>query len=162
MFDERFISFVDAPGLLRLVGVPIMVDKADLPGVHIAARNLSTDFAKVTKGASSPLKLVTNEYDGFKQEAETAIIVGSIEASSLLQRLEKSGRLEFNKIRGKWESYMTAIVENPFERCHKALVIAGSDKRGAIFGVYALSEQIGVSPYSYFSLTSLASVSNVC
>jgi hypothetical protein len=43
---------------------------------------------------------------------------------------------------------MTTIVENPFKGCHKALVIAGSDKRGAIFGVYTLSEQIGVSPYS--------------
>lgn len=104
MFDERFISFSDAPGSLNLVGVPIVADKADLPGVHIAARNLSADFARVTKGASSPLKLVFNEYDGFKKEAETAIIVGSIETSSLLQSLEKSGRLDFNNIRGKWES----------------------------------------------------------
>jgi hypothetical protein len=151
MLDERFISFSHAPGFLGLVGVPIVVDKADLPGVHIAARNLSVDFARVTQRASSPLKFVTNEYDGFKKEAETAIIVGSIETSSLLQSLEKSGRLDFNNIRGKWESYMTTIVENPFEGYHKALVIAGSDKRGAIFGVYALSEQIGVSPYSSFS-----------
>jgi hypothetical protein len=99
MFDERFISFVDAPGLLRLVGVPIMVDKADLPGVHIAARNLSTDFAKVTKGASSPLKLVTNEYDGFKQEAETAIIVGSIEALCF-RGLKRVGGLISTKFEG--------------------------------------------------------------
>jgi len=148
MFEERFISFSDAPGSLNLVGVPIVVDKADLPGVHIAARNLSADFARVTQGPTSPLNLVTKEYDGFKEEAVTVTIVGSIEASPLLQSLEKSGRLDFNNIRGKWESYMTTIVENPFKGCHKALVIAGSDKRGAIFGVYALSEQIGVSPYS--------------
>lgn len=45
---------------------------------------------------------------------------------------------------------MTTFVENPFGGCHQALIIAGSDKRGAIFGVYALSEQIGVSPYSPF------------
>jgi hypothetical protein len=158
MFDDRFISFSDAPGLVALVGGPIVADKADFPGVHIAARSLSADFARVTQGPSSPLKLVTNDFDGFKEEIETAIIVGSIEASSLLQSLEKSGRLHFNDIRGKWESYMTAIVENPFEGCHKALVIAGSDKRGAIFGVYALSEQIGVSPYSSFSPSSLLSL----
>lgn len=46
---------------------------------------------------------------------------------------------------------MTTFVENPFGGCHQALIIAGSDKRGAIFGVYALSEQIGVSPWYWWA-----------
>jgi hypothetical protein len=41
---------------------------------------------------------------------------------------------------------MTTIVHNPFDGYDNALVIVGSDKRGAIFGTYSLSEQIGVSP----------------
>jgi hypothetical protein len=96
---------------------------------------------------------LTAEHDGLANEAGTAIIVGSIEASPILQRLEKEGKLDFDfgKIRAKWESYTTSVVDNPFNRCRRALVIAGSDKRGAIFGVYSLSEQLGVSPYGGLS-----------
>jgi len=147
MFGENFVTFSKAPGLLGLVGVPIVVDKADFPGIHIAAENLAADFAQVTKGAPSPLQMISHGHDDFNVNAERCIIVGSIEASSMLRFLEKSGKLDCTNIRGKWESYMTAVVDNPFKGCHKALLIAGSDKRGAIFGVYAISEQIGVSPY---------------
>ena len=33
----------------------------------------------------------------------------------------------------------------------RALVIAGSDRRGAVFGIYDLSEQIGVSPWHWWA-----------
>jgi hypothetical protein len=147
MFDEKFVCFSDSAGLFSLVGVPIVVDQADFPGIRVAARNLAEDFARVTKGAPSPLQIVTDEHDDFAGNADCVIIVGSIEASPMIQSLEKSGKLDFGRIRGKWESYITTVVNNPFHGCRRALVIAGSDKRGAIFGVYALSEQIGVSPY---------------
>jgi hypothetical protein len=147
MFDEKFVTFFNTPGLLSLVGVPIVVDKADFPAIHIAAQNLAADFAKVTRGSPSPLQHVTEERDGFKLDAEACIIVGSIKASPIIRYLEQSGNFDCSKIRGKWESYKTAIVDNPFNGCRKALVIAGSDKRGATFGAYALSAQIGVSPY---------------
>lgn len=150
MFDEKFISFNGASGQLSLVGVPIVVDRADFPGIQIAARNLAGDFGRVTKGAASPLRFVADENDAFKDEAETAIIVGSIEASPMIKSLAKSGKLDCSNTRGKWESYMTVVVDNPFNGCCRALVIVGSDKRGAIFGMYALSEQIGVSPYGSF------------
>ena len=39
------------------------------------------------------------------------------------------------------------MVEEPFDGVSEALVVAGSDKRGAIYGIYELSEQIGVSPW---------------
>lgn len=40
-----------------------------------------------------------------------------------------------------------SVVSQPFAGVSEALVIAGSDKRGAIYGIYELSEQIGVSPW---------------
>jgi hypothetical protein len=64
----------------------------------------------------------------------------------MLKELENSGKLNTSSIRGKWESFITAVVESPFPGCERSLVIAGSDKRGAIFGAYTLSSQIGVSP----------------
>ena len=77
--------------------------------------------------------------------------------SPLIQSLERDGKVDLSGIRGKWESYVTAVVEEPFEGCKRALAIAGSDKRGAIFGVYGLSEQIGVSPYVLFPILLLDS-----
>ncbi|KAE9372732.1 glycoside hydrolase family 115 protein [Stipitochalara longipes BDJ] len=151
MFDEKFVSFSQAPGLLSLVGLPIVVDQSDFPGIHIAAQNLAEDFARVTQGTPSRLQIVSDERDGFNFEAVSCIIVGSIERSLLLQRLADNGKVGVSNIRGKWESYTTTIVKDPFEGCRRALVIAGSDKRGAIFGVYALSEQIGVSPWYWWA-----------
>lgn len=88
---------------------------------------------------------MTSEQDGSANAAGTAIIVGSVETSSILQRLEQDGKLDLSKIRGKWEeSYTTSAIDNPFDGCRSALIIAGSDKRGTIFGVYSLSEQLGV------------------
>jgi hypothetical protein len=154
MFDDQFVCFSSSPGLLDLVGAAIVVEQADFAGIHIAVGNLAKDFARVTSKSPSPVQILTAEHDGLANEAGTAIIVGSIEASPILQRLEKDGKLDFGKIRAKWESYTTSVVDNPFNRCCRALVIAGSDKRGAIFGVYSLSEQLGVSPYGGLSSNS--------
>ena len=54
-------------------------------------------------------------------------------------------------VAGKWESAVTTVVEQPMPGVRRALVIAGSDKRGTIFGVYDLSEQIGVSPWYWWA-----------
>ncbi|PVH84775.1 glycoside hydrolase family 115 protein [Cadophora sp. DSE1049] len=155
MFDEKFVTFSKETGLLSLVGIPIIVHHADFPGIHIAARNLSEDFSRVTKGSASPFISWTgtneNENNIFDEKCQTAIIVGSVTKSPLIQSLEKSGKVNLGGIRGKWESYVTAVIEEPFEGCRTALVIAGSDKRGAIFGVYGLSEQIGVSPWYWWA-----------
>jgi hypothetical protein len=94
MFDEKFVTFFNTPGLLSLVGVPIVVDKADFPAIHIAAQNLAADFAKVTKGSPSPLQHVTEERDGFELDAEACIIVGCIKASPIIRYLDKSGKLD--------------------------------------------------------------------
>lgn len=43
------------------------------------------------------------------------------------------------------------MVDNPVGGCSRALVIAGSDPRGTIYGIYDISEQIGVSPWYYWA-----------
>ncbi|XMA08085.1 hypothetical protein WAI453_000876 [Rhynchosporium graminicola] len=152
MFDEEFVTFSFGNALLNLVGAPIVVDTSDFPGIQIAARSLSQDFSLVTKRSSPPVHFWTGQQDASSLgSSQGAIILGSVAASPLIQRLEDDGKLCLSGIRGKWESYMTAVVENPFEGCGKALVIAGSDKRGAIFGAYTLSEQIGVSPWYWWA-----------
>jgi hypothetical protein len=51
----------------------------------------------------------------------------------------------------QWESYVLQIVKNPLPGVDAALVIAGSDRRGTIYGIYQLSEMIGVSPWYWWA-----------
>lgn len=122
----------------------IVVDERDHEGVHIAARNLAEDFARVTKG--SPRPILRSNGARLDVTGSVAIVVGCIESSPLVQSLERNGKIDCSGIRGKWESFQTSLVQEPFDGCSWALVIAGSDKRGTIYGTYTLSEQIGVSP----------------
>ncbi|KAH8685424.1 hypothetical protein BGZ60DRAFT_510652 [Tricladium varicosporioides] len=140
MFDDRIVCFSNSSTLPSLVGALLVVDGTDFPGIHIAIRNLANDFARVTKGDPNPIQILREQQKGVANNADTAII-----------RLEKNGKLDLGRIRGKWESYITVVVEQPFLGCRRALVIAGSDKRGAIFGIYSLSEQIGVSPWYWWA-----------
>ncbi|RSL98491.1 hypothetical protein CDV31_012558 [Fusarium ambrosium] len=150
MLEEQFIEF--SPGGTDLVDATILVDEADFAGVKIAARNLSQDFARVTKKNPLPIEILGGSTDITTSDSRVAIIVGCVESSPLLQRLERENCVQLSAIRGKWESFLTVLVDKPLAGCFDAaLVIAGSDKRGAIFGIYTLSEQIGVSPWYWWA-----------
>jgi hypothetical protein len=146
MFEEKFIEFSPAAGSVDLSQACIAIDSSDKPGIQRAARDLAEDFARVTNKEPSPVVLVDGTGNALDIQAPTAIIVGSIESSAILRLLQEKGKLDVASISGKWESFITAVVDHPFPTCERALVIAGSDTRGAIFGIYTLSEQIGVSP----------------
>jgi hypothetical protein len=79
------------------------------------------------------------------------IIAGTIGESDVIDALVVSQKISELPIRGKWESYITHVINNPFPGIDRALVIAGSDMRGTIYGIYDVSEQIGVSPWWWFA-----------
>lgn len=83
--------------------------------------------------------------------ADTVIIAGTIGNSSVIDALVSAGKLDVAAIEGQWESFTTQLVEEPVPGCPKAVVIAGSDPRGTIFGLYDISEQIGVSPWYWWA-----------
>ncbi len=85
-------------------------------------------------------------------ESDYAIIVGDISNSSIIKQLIANGKLDEAKtIEGEWEAYVIKEVLSPVSGVDKALVIAGSDARGTIYGIYKLSESIGVSPFYWYS-----------
>ncbi|KAK1672844.1 hypothetical protein BDP55DRAFT_557530 [Colletotrichum godetiae] len=153
MFEKAIVTFSSPKDAepLDLVGATILVDESDPIGIHIAAQNLAQDFGRVTKSEQSTLQVVQGTQVDAALGSVAAIIIGSVESSSILQRLEQEGKLNFEEIRGKWESFSTCVIDQPLPGVQKALIIAGSDKRGAIFGAYTLSEQIGVSPWYYWA-----------
>jgi len=117
----------------------LYVDAADDPGVVRAAGDLQADIQRVT-GCRPALE---HEARGL---AGNVIIAGSLERSPLVKRLAGAAA-----IAGKWESFVIQVVPKPLPNVASALVIAGSDKRGAIYGIYDLSEQIGVSPWYWWA-----------
>jgi hypothetical protein len=123
---------------------PLYTDAADWPGVRRAAGDLQTDIERVT--ALRPEILA-----GEPASAGPAVIIGTLGKSEVIDRLVAAGKLDVGAIRGKWEAFLIATVERPLPGVDRALVIAGSDKRGTIYGIYEISKQIGVSPWYWWA-----------
>ncbi|MDR0938015.1 MAG: glycosyl hydrolase 115 family protein [Mediterranea sp.] len=122
------------------VPTPILIDANEDTGVKIAAGNLRDDFRKV----SGNLPALTHSRSA---TGKRAIIVGTLGHSPYIDALAGSGKLDGDGLRGKNEKYLMTTIGHPLPGIDEALVIAGSDRRGTIYGIYELSEQIGVSPW---------------
>src|SRR4029078_1043520 len=79
------------------------------------------------------------------------ILIGTIGRSAIIDQLATAKKIDTSSIAGKWESYLIQVVADPLPGISSALVIAGSDKRGTIYGIYDLSEQMGVSPWYWWA-----------
>lgn len=80
------------------------------------------------------------------QLGKMAILYGTINRSPILQELEENGLIDLSEVKGKREVFLFQVIDHPFDGVEKTLVIAGSDKRGTIYGLFHLSERLGVSP----------------
>lgn len=140
------VDFVPTAGSIALHNACVLVSLSDHTGVKTAARNLANDLSLVLS-KDIPFRVFEDDVCVLKS-GRNAIVVGSLDASVLLKRLVEEETVAVEAIAGKWEAFQTSVVsEAPsWTGVDAALVIAGSDKRGAIFGAYALSEQCGVSP----------------
>lgn len=116
---------------------PILLDEKDDVGVAIAAKNLQDDFRKVTGMQAELLHSV---------KGKRLIVVGSLE-SRFVKELVKTKKIDITSLEGKREKYLMRAISRPFDGVDEAWVVIGSDKRGTIYGIYELSEQIGVSPW---------------
>ncbi len=123
--------------------VPLLISSADFPGVIKAFSDLQKDI-----GSWLPGQVPVFYKDTIPHERKI-LIAGTI-GSPILDKLVNSGLL-VNDIKGKWETFTIQIVQNPFPGVDEALVIAGSDKRGTIYGIYELSKKIGVSPWYWWA-----------
>lgn len=122
----------------------IVVSENDFPGVLRVVEHLEKDLYNVTN--LHPIK-----FKNSNPQTEYAIIIGTLGQSTIIDQLAKDGKINAAELNGKWEKFTTQIVDNPTKGIKRALVIAGSDKRGTIYGIYDLSNQIGVSPWSFWA-----------
>ncbi|KAF2727520.1 hypothetical protein EJ04DRAFT_594735 [Polyplosphaeria fusca] len=143
------LSFTDTSGALKIGGAglepTIVIDSNDWPGVSRAGKDVANDFGLVT---GSKGKLITS-LNGLSNGS--IIIAGTIGKSSIIDGLVSAGKIDASAIRGQWESFTSTLVSNPANGVDSALVLAGSDKRGTIYALYDISEQIGVSPWYWWA-----------
>jgi hypothetical protein len=137
--ENQFVLSNSAKG-----STPLVISSEDFPGVITALKNLKTDIGKVT-GREPEIKY-TNKLD-----VKEAVIVGTIGKSPIIDQLIKNKKIDIKNIEGKWESFLIQTVDSPFPGVERALIIAGSDKRGTIYGIYDVSKNIGVSPWYYWA-----------
>ena len=116
----------------------IVVDENDWKGVIRAANDLGDDVRKMTGMAS---KVDIRSSDGFQP---SSILVGTIGKSRHINQLIKQKKLDVKRIKGKWEAYHIEVIDGN-------LVVAGSDKRGTIYGIYEISNRIGISPWYWMA-----------
>ena len=136
---DRFVNFKQGDLLLNANNrVEIYMDANDCKGVSYAAHALLKDI-KTVSGTTATL---TSDA-GFLKKADTArptILVGTIGHSTAIDQLVKQKRINGNLLKGKREKFIITLIDGQ-------LVIAGSDRRGTIYGIYELSQQMGVSPW---------------
>ncbi|KAF1832991.1 hypothetical protein BDW02DRAFT_553559 [Decorospora gaudefroyi] len=144
------LAFEEVDGGLKLGGTGsapvIVIDSKDWAGVTRAGNDLANDFGLVT-GSKGRVATSANGISG----STPVIIAGTIGKSPLIDNLVSSGKLDVSSTTGKWEAFTSQLVSDPAPGVSSALVLAGSDKRGTIYAIYDISEQIGVSPWYWWA-----------
>lgn len=146
--QESYISYQDEPTGFALVNgkqtAPIVVSTSDFPGIKTVADWFCKDLQLI--GSQEP-----RIYELELPESKQLILVGTIGKNPWIDQLIKEGKIEVADLKGKWERSLTQVVKNPFPGVEKALVLAGSDKRGTIYAMLNLSRAMGVSPWYWWA-----------
>ena len=135
---RQFITFTPADGVLPLRGAPAALDQREHSCVKRAFDNLLRDIETVTGQRPAAM-----ESDSPQQHSPSpAIIVGTVGSNAQIDQWVKQGVLA--DLKGRTEKYIIKTIG-------EQLVIAGSDKRGTVYGIYELTQQMGVSPWYWWA-----------
>ena len=107
-------------------------------GEPITVRRVATLFADDVERVTGCRPSVSSKGD------KGAVIIATIGHNAYVDGLIRKGRLDVSQIRGGWEQFVIREVDG-------RLIIVGSDRRGAAYGVFTLSEKMGVSPWYWWA-----------
>ena len=127
------------------------------------------DFEVIKKSAhlfSNDVRLVTDREiavsEAVEEMSSNCIIVGTLGHNELIDKLILKKKLDVSTLKDKWESFHIEVVRNPFPGVKKALVVVGSDRRGTAYGLFSISESIGVSPWYWWADAPVAKRKELC
>ncbi|KAK8849799.1 hypothetical protein IAR55_005135 [Kwoniella newhampshirensis] len=144
--DEDASNLFILSSSLHHRATPLLLDSKDDQAIHVAAQTFIEDMYKVTGQRAKSYN------DSLPRGIDRAVVVGS--ASSGLIRGLKPRKAEDELRRGlegKWESFDVRWQDEPVKGLKEGLVVVGSDRRGTIYALYTLSEQMGISPFHFWS-----------
>ena len=141
--NAQFVAESKQANTFSLTNAAIYVDDNDLSLVKKSAELLQQDVEMVTGKKPQIINKISAN--------STIIIIGTIERSAVLKNMIEAKKINATSLKGKWEAYQTQSLQNPLPGVKNALIIAGSDRRGAAYGVFELSKQIGVSPWYWWA-----------
>ena len=150
--DASYVSDDGGPGRFPLSvdgkPAPLCLSSLDWPGVRRVATMFQADVKRVTGEAPT-------FFEDKPDPVRTIVLIGTLGHDPLIDQLVLEHQLDVSGIAGKRETFLVQVVDTPLPRelpsVKQALVIAGSDKRGTIYGMFDVSSQIGVSPWSWWA-----------
>ena len=125
---DKFITFAEQGEAVALKGATLSYEATEPKAVQIAVASLQLVFSRVM--GFSPMKA-----------DKATIMIGTVGFNKQIDRWVKSGKLA--NLKGKREKFIITTIDGQ-------VVIAGSDRRGTVFGIYELSRQMGVSPWYWW------------
>lgn len=157
---DQPVSICPNPGAGRFAlvhgGRPaaVYVDNDANSAVKRAADTFMSDLAQVS--GQKPLRL-----ENISHAKGPLVIVGVLGQSPVIDALVRAGKIDARGISGQWEAFRQIVVAKPFPKVEQALVIVGADRRGAVYGLYDISEKMGVSPLVWFADVPVTQQKNV-
>ncbi len=164
-----------------LLAVPLILlgcrpAAADMEGSYITGDKGEDNFPLAVDGHAAALYISTDDHPGVARVAELlqadiervsgtkpeiirdtrpgtgpVLLIGTIGMNPLIDELSEKKLLDLSTIAGKWESYIIQELKQPFPGVDQLLVVAGSDKRGTLYGMMDLSSSMGVSPWYWWA-----------
>ena len=118
-------------GSISLAGAKVICSSSEPQTVSVVAELLSKDIENVSgKEAGS---------------SDVKIIVGTIGSGGAVDSLVACGKLDVSELGSDYERYVITALDS------RTLAIAGTDRRGAAYGMFKVSEMIGVDPYFWWA-----------
>lgn len=144
IIDDHRSSPRDFPLVEKGKAATLVISPDDFKVVEIATRDLAADIERIT--GARPDVTTSAPTNG-----SPVVLIGTLGYAPLIDALIASGRLDVGDLEGQWESFVIATVTDPVPGVAQGLVVVGSDRRGTAFGVYEISEAIGVSPWHWWA-----------
>jgi len=145
---QGYVSTTYADGDFRLSWGSSAADVYVSDAENVAVRNVASLFAEDVERVTGQKPAVKNRVEGLSR---CAVIVGTLDKCPVIEGLVKAGKIDVREVRGKWETFLIQVVANPLPGVDVGLVVVGSDRRGAIYGLFDISENMGVSPWYWFA-----------
>lgn len=142
---QQIISENPVAGSFSLSHASIYIDPTEHETVKLSATFLQQDIEMVT---GKKIQVITGSLSDVKGNA---VIIGSMEKSSLIKQLAQEKKIATTNVKGQWEAYRIQALRSPAKGISNALVIFGNDRRGTAYGVFEISRQIGVSPWYWWA-----------